>query len=150
MSGKKKREDVDVLAAVDEQALADAADEIEAMSKEELAAAIRADGGDPDAIAARGKAHAEKLMERRTRLAWQAAAQSRLDRAHAVDGSIAAPKGLSRSDMLARIAEARRDPRADERVAIAFRKRSAEHSTDEELAELLREIEVARKLKGDE
>jgi hypothetical protein len=56
------------------------------------------------------------------------------------------PRDLSRDALLARLEVARLDPRFAAPLAAAFRNRTAEASTDEELAALLDEIEQLKRI----
>jgi len=147
MSGKEqKRSAEDVLRAIDQIDADDDLAAIEAMAPADLDASIRASGGDPDAIGARGARLAEELLARRKRLRWQAKAHG--DMASALAKMNEAPRTpkLPRGELLARVEAARDDARFRAPIAAAFRKRTADESTDEELRGLLDEIEMLRKL----
>ena len=142
----KKRSPEEILRAIEQtEADADLA-EIAAMSPGELDAKIRAEGGDPVAIGERGARLAEELLARRKRLRWQAKAHGEMGRALAKMKEAPKTPKLPRAELLARIEAARTDLRFRAPVAAAFRKRTAEESSDEELARLLDEIEMLRKL----
>ena len=113
---------------------------------EEVARRIREGGGDPEAIAARGRALAAELLEKRDRLAWRGEARAQLDAARTMAASLPSRRGLSRADLLGRIEALRGDPRAPARVVVAYRKRSPGEATDDELAALLEEMELAAAL----
>jgi hypothetical protein len=145
-AGGKKRTDEELLAAIEQAEADDDLAELAAMSPAELDASIRADGGDPEAIRARGLRLVEELMERRERLAWQAKARGDMQSAFAkMAGAPKTPK-LPRRELLDRIEAARSDGRFQAPLAAAFRKRTAEESTDDELRRLLDEIEMLRML----
>jgi hypothetical protein len=145
---KKTRTDEELLDVI-EQAEADAdLAEIAAMTPAEVDAAIRAEGGDPDAIAARGLRLVEELMERRDRLQWQAKARGDMEAALAKMAQAPKTPKLPRAELLARLTAARSDARFNAPIAAAFRKRTAEESTDDEIRRLLDEIEMLRILEG--
>ena len=143
---KKKRSDEEVLDAIAQAEDDDALAEIEAMTPAALDASIREGGGDPDAIAARGVRLVEELMERRRRLEWQAKARGNLEASLAKMAEAPKTPKLPRHELLARITAARSDARWKAPIAAAFRKRTAEESTDDELRRLLDEIEMLRTL----
>jgi hypothetical protein len=148
MTSEKKRTDEELLAAIERAGADGDLAEIEAMSPAALDASIRADGGDPEGIAARGLRLVEELTLRRKRLAWQAKAHGDM---HGALGKMAeAPKTpkLPRDELLKRVNAARADGRFHAPIAAAFRKRTAEESTDEELRGLLDEIEMLRMLES--
>jgi hypothetical protein len=146
--GGKKRTDEELIAAIAQAEADDDLAEIEAMSPAELDASIRAGGGDPDAIAARGLRLVEELLERRQRLDWQAKARGNMESALAKMATAPKTPKLPRGDLLKRIDAARTDARFKAPIAAAFRKRTAEESTDDELRRLLDEIEMLRTLEG--
>ena len=147
MSGtEKKRSPVDLLRAIDQAGADDDLAAIDAMTPDELDAKIRAGGGDPDAIGARGAKLAEQLLARRKRLRWQAKARAEMKSALAKMKEAPRTPVLPREELLAKIEAARTDGRFRAPIAAAFRKRTAEESTDEELRGLLDEIEMLRKL----
>jgi hypothetical protein len=130
--------------------LDDAADEVRAMSDEEVDAAIRAAGGDPEAIGERGAAIAASQLDRRERLGWQERAAEALARATAhAKRAPRTPRGLPREELLGRLAIARADARFAAPIAAAFRNRAAEVSSDEELAALLDEIAILKSISGE-
>jgi hypothetical protein len=136
----------------EEDALDDALEETRAMSDDEIARAIEAEGGDAAGIGERGTALAARLLERRERLAhWQERAAAAL--AKATERARQAPRmpsGLPRDELKRRIDIARTDARFAAPIAAAFRNRSSEESTDEELAALLDEIEILKGIAGDD
>jgi hypothetical protein len=141
----KKRSIGDIRRAIDQAKGDDDLQAVGAMSPAELDASIRAEGGDPEAIGARGARLAEELLGRRKGLRSQAKAHG--DVASALAKMKEAPRTpiLPRADLLARIEAARSDARLRTPIAAAFRKRTAEESTDDELRGLLDEIEMLRK-----
>jgi hypothetical protein len=143
---KKKRTDEEVLAAIAQTEADDDLAEIAAMTPAQLDASIREGGGDPDAIGARGAQLAAELLERRKRLRWQAKARGNMESALAKMAEAPKTPKLPRPELLARIAAARSDGRFKAPIAAAFRKRTAEESTDDELRGLLDEIEMLRML----
>ncbi len=108
----------------------------------EVARGIREAGGDPEAIAARGKAFAAELLAKRARLGWRAQARARLDSARALADAMPSRRGLPRAELLARIEALR----GASRVVVAYRGRKPEEASDDELAALLEELELAAKL----
>ena len=143
---REKRTDEELLRAIQQAEADDDLAEIEALSPAELDARIRANGGDPEAIGARGARLAEELLARRKRLRWQAKAHGDVGSALAKMNEVARTPKLPRAELLARIEAARGDARFRGPIAASFRKRTAEESSDEELRGLLDEIEMLRKL----
>src|SRR5690242_10193582 len=85
---KKKLSPSELLAALHDMARdderADEAERIAKLSDAEVAAEIRALGGDPDAIGARGAAFVERLVKaNETREAWKDAAKASVEKAKA-------------------------------------------------------------------
>lgn len=147
MSGKKKRTPAEVLRAIEEQRWKDEAARIAALSDAEVDAEIRADGGDPQAIRARGKAFVDQLLAPREEPGWRERAKAKLEAVRALADKWDAPRPrLSRKEIEQRIEAARHDARFAQPVAALFRKRSMEESSDEELLEMLDEIELLRRL----
>ncbi|MGO8995143.1 MAG: hypothetical protein ACLQVI_17650 [Polyangiaceae bacterium] len=138
-----KRDGAALYRALQEQEALDDLDEIEAMSDEQLDQYVTANGGDPKAIRARGKAHAEAMLERST------ANQAVLERLEAFREQAAAHRSgppLPRVALLARLETARQDPRFAAPVAMLFQKKTAEACTDAELQALVDSIELLAKL----
>jgi hypothetical protein len=142
----KKRTDEELLAAIERTADDPELAEIAAMPGAELDAAIRADGGDPDAIGERGARFAQEMLARRKRLRWQEAARTELEAMQAKVAGMPRTPALPRAELIARLKAAQSDARFREPIAAAFRKRSAEESTEEELRLLLDDIEMLRRL----
>jgi hypothetical protein len=143
---RKKRSPEELLRAIAEAELDDDIAEIEAMTPAELDAKIRAEGGDPVAIGERGARLAEELLARRKRLQWQAKARGDMEAALAKMEAVPKTPKLPRGELIDRIEAARHDARLRAPIAAAFRKRTAEESTDDELRRLLDEIEMLRAL----
>jgi hypothetical protein len=139
----RKRDGLELLRALEESEAMDDLEEIEALSDEELDARIRAAGGDPEAIRARGKAFAG------AQLAKSEASRVMLERLEAFRVEAARKRGgpaLPRAALLERLEQARRDPRFATPVAMLFRQKSAEASTDAELQALVESLELLSKL----
>jgi len=119
-------------------------DRIKHLSTAELEAEVRADGGDPEAIRRRGAALAAKLLPERE-VDWKSRARSRLEELKKKVGEWPSFAGLSRSELLARLRAMESDPGASGLV-LAFRKRSGDEPTDDELRAILDEIAVVRRL----
>jgi hypothetical protein len=128
--------------------LDDALADTRSKTDDEIARAIEAEGGDAKGIGERGAALAARLLERRERLSgWQERAAAALAKATARARQLPrTPPSLGRAELERRLSIARADPRFTAPVAAAFRNRSAEESTDEELAALLDEIEILKGL----
>jgi len=142
MSTKKPKTDAEVF----DQLHADAElDRIKHLTPDEVSAEIRADGGDPEAIGARGAALAAKLLAERA-LDWKTRAARRKEAMDRSIGEWPSFKALSRPELLARIHTARSDARFSAPVVAAFRKRGEEDVSDDELRAILEEIEVVRRL----
>jgi hypothetical protein len=120
-------------------------DRLKHLSSSDLDAEIRAAGGDPDAIGRRGAALATKHLPERT-LDWKERAKARKDAMDRSVGEWPQLAGLSRKDLLERLRAARIDARFSAPIVAAFRKRTEEESTDDELRAILEEIEVLRRL----
>jgi hypothetical protein len=138
-----KRDGLELLRALEESEAMDDLEEIDALSSDELDARIRAEGGDPAAIRARGKAFAE------AQLAQRRATRAMLERLEAFRAEAAAKRAgpaLPRAALLARLEHARRDPRFATPVAMLFRQKSAESSTDAELQALVESIDLLARL----
>jgi hypothetical protein len=120
-------------------------DRIKHLSSAALDAEIRADGGDPAAIGGRGAALAKKLLGERG-LDWKSRAKGRAAEATKRIGSWPSFAGLVRGELLARLETLRTDARFSAPVVAAFRKRTAEEASDDELRAILEEVEVLRRL----
>lgn len=146
----KKRSPEEVLHAIEEARLDDELARIARMSDADVSAEIRERGGDPEAIGARFAAVAQGLAAAQRREAWQREAAQRIEKARGVLGAARGPRRgeprVSRALLLARIETARQDPRLEGPVAMAFRKKSADESTDEELESMLSSLEDLAKL----
>jgi hypothetical protein len=118
---------------------------IKHLSAAEVAAEIRAEGGDPEAIARRGGATAAKLLAERA-ADWRTRASARREAMGARIGEWPSFASLPRHELSARLAAARVDPRLSAPVVAAFRKRTEDDATDDELRAILEEIEVLRRL----
>jgi hypothetical protein len=126
------------------------ADEVDRMSDEEIDAEISAEGGDPIAMGARGAKLAEKLIDRRKRLAWQVEANEALDAAKGAATKLLAAEADRRAKMTRSeiIEEIKRAEREGFGVGLAARKGGAEEATEEQLRELLEQIVMLRGVKG--
>ena len=139
----KKRTPEEIATAIETMGEDDELDRLLAMDDDALDRELREGGFDPEAIRARGAALGGELVARRARLAWQAGAQDALDRVRArFDRRPPRTERLPRTELLARIAHARTDPRLAQPVAVMFRNRSADEASDEELEAILDEIEA--------
>ena len=134
------------LLRLERMAARDDAEEVAAMSSENVATALRAEGGDPDAIGERGASFMMSLLTKHSAKdavpAWKAEATARAR--VATEAAKKAPKvtgaGLPRAELLRRLTAARKDPHLGASVTAAFRSRAAAASSDAELAALLDEI----------
>lgn len=153
MSAKNKHERTpeELLRAIDEQHAADEAERIRSLSDEEVTEEIRAAGGDPDAIGRRGAALAARLLAKRRREAWQEGAVRALRRAREIldKPGLRKTRGLSREALLERIEAARSDPRLREPIAVAFRDKKLDTSSEAELEAILDAIEDLARLAGE-
>jgi len=140
----KKRSPEELLNAIEHAEADTDLAEIDALSKDDLDAQIRANGGDPDAIGRRGAALAEELLARRKRLSWQAEARAAMDAERAKMATAPKTPPLPREELLARFEAARNDPRFP--VGVHFRNRKSGELSDDELREILDEIEMLRTL----
>ncbi len=135
---KAPRTDAEIL----DQLEADAElDRVKHLTPAEVAAEVRADGGNPEAIGARGAALAKKLLAERA-LDWKARAGARKDAMDSSIGQWPSFATMPRDEMLARVRAARSDARFSAPIVSAFRKRDEGDVTDEELRALLEAIEV--------
>ncbi|MFI5300488.1 MAG: hypothetical protein ACHREM_20570 [Polyangiales bacterium] len=138
----KKRPSGAVMSAIQRAAIDDELDEILAMPDDALDRSIAESGGDPAQIRSGGAKLARELFDRRTRLAWHAATEHRIEAFRAKAEAARQKEPLPRWELLARLEFARRDPRLATPVAMMFQKKSAEAATDEELQAMLDEIEL--------
>jgi hypothetical protein len=134
------------------------AERIAAMSSDEVDAELRAEGGDPAKIRARGAALAAKLLAERTKtededeseLPWAARARERLEEVRRMANEAAARKTkLPRVELMARVNAARNSPRFAQPVASLFRKRTPEQMSDEELEATLESLGLLADIEGD-
>jgi hypothetical protein len=132
-----------LLDAIRQMELDDVGDEIDAMSDDEIAKAIDADGGDSKAIAARGAALAKALIQRRKDLQWQVEAHEKLDVAHAATANVGGGAKRTRGELIAIVKAAG----SDEGFAMAARKGGVDEATDEELEDFVAQIEKLRALR---
>jgi hypothetical protein len=143
---KKKRTPQEVVRAIEEQALVDEQERVKNLSDAGVDAEIRGAGGDPEGIASRAEAFVAKLKEKR-RAEWEASARDKLDAARSVLSKrearpgVAKTRGLTRQELIERIEAARNDPRYTQKIAVAFRDRKLDESTDEQLEAMLDSIE---------
>jgi hypothetical protein len=144
MATKKPRTDAETFDLLQADA---ELDRIKHLTSSEVQAEIRADGGDPKGIGARGAALAAKLLAERG-LDWKTRANARKESLGKAVGAWPSFAGLSRDELRARVQAARTDARFAAPVVAAFRKRNEEEASDDELRALLEEIEVLRRLHG--
>jgi hypothetical protein len=136
---EEKRTPEETWRALDDQAAADDAADIRAMTNEELDRELAAQGFDPAEERAKGAELAAFLLARRER-EQKAEAEVGARRARLVQR--AARRGpLTRQQVLARIEIARLDPRLPAPAVLMLRKTRVEQATDEELEALLDELE---------
>jgi hypothetical protein len=133
MPDRKKLSPSDLLDALrdmaEDDALLDEADRIQKLSDAEVAADVKAQGGDP---------------------AWKAKARARLSNARRAMADVPkTPASMPRKEILARIDAARKNPRLSSPVAAFFRKRKPEETSDEELRELLDELLLLEAVEDD-
>jgi hypothetical protein len=138
-----KRTPQETWEAIEKQVREDEIDRFLAKSPAEVDASLRAAGHDPAAVRAEGAALAKKLLADRERLAWQVEAAEGLAREQArFDQRAPKHAGLSRMQLLERIAVARENPRLAQPVAVMFRNRKTEEASEDELRAILEEIEA--------
>ena len=129
--------------AIRRQAESDEIDRFLAKSRAEVDASLRAKGHDPAAVRAEGEALAKKLGADRERLAWQVeAAQGLAKEQVRFEARVPKYAGLSRAQLLGRLAAARTNPRLAQPVAVMFRNRKPEEASEEELRAILEEIDA--------
>ena len=145
---KPKRDAVALWKAIQDSALDDEIEEIASMSDEELDASIRADGGDPAAIRARGEAFVAELIAQREQTKWHGEMHAKLAAFRADAAASRTTTPLPREEILRRLDEARRDPRFSGPVAALFRQKTLEESTDAELQALVDQIALLAKLEA--
>ena len=144
-----KRDGAALWRALREQKIEDDLGEIEAMTDAELDAYITANGGDPKAIREAGAEAAREGIARRERLAWHGDMEKKLDAFRATAEASRSKVKLPRTEILARLEVARKNPRFAAPVAMLFQKKTFEASTDEELQALLDQIELLAKLEDE-
>ncbi len=139
---KKPRTDAEIL-----DQLADEAelDRIKQQTPGDAAAEMRAAGGNPEAVGARGAALAKILLAERT-LDWKTRASARKDAMDKSIGEWPSFATMPREELMARVNAARASARFSVPVVAMYRKRGDEDVTDEELRSLLEAIEVLRRL----
>jgi len=140
---KRTRTPEETWDAIRRQAESDEIDRFLKMTRAEVDASLRAQGHDPAAVRAEGGAFVKKLRADQDRLAWQKEAVEGLAKEQA---RLAArpPKyaGLPRRELLERVTAARANPRFAQPVAVLFRNRKAEETSEEELRAILEEIDA--------
>jgi hypothetical protein len=136
---RKPQSEEDVLAQID----ASLAEDIltDAHSDADVAAALRAAGGDPSAIGDRGSSLVVELLTTR-RLAWQTAARKKIERAQPVFARRADYSGLGRTELFGLLHQAKNNPRLSGPVGQLFLKRKPETISDDALRELLLEVDA--------
>jgi hypothetical protein len=142
----KKRTHEEAMKAAEQERWRAEAEAIDAMTGDEVDAELRSFGGDPAKIRAAGAAHAATLHKEKTgedlpALPWEERAAAKLEEVRRLAGTVRKTK-LSRADMLAKVEEARNDPRFKKPVGALFRKRTPEEASDEELEAMLEAIEL--------
>ena len=110
-------------------------------SDADVLAALRAAGGDAEAIGRRGAELAAGLLEKR-RLAWRGRARERIERAQSAFVPRRDYSGYGRMELLGMLDSARKNPRLSKPVSQLFHKRKAEDVSDEELRSLLVEVDA--------
>ncbi len=106
--------------------------------------ALKAAGGDPAAIAARGACFVEALRKAQ-RLAWQEEAREKIRSMKAFqEGRIArdSTKQLTRDELLHRLERAKSDPRLGGQLSFAARNMELVSKSDDALREELDQIEL--------
>ena len=147
MTDAAKKKDKATLDAIFRASEAEAIERYATMGDDEVDAELRAGGIDPVALRAEGDALGAKLAAQRERLAWKEPAAEELARARKIVRDVQSRRTrLPRAEMLARLTAAKSDSRFSGQLAAMFRKRTAEESTDDELAQLLEEIEILAEL----
>jgi len=118
---------------------------------EVLDAMVRAEGGDPDAIANRTRSLVEAETERR-RLNWQDEARKRRDQLmRRASAGRRSREGMSTDELLAEIEALKSDPKLQEPIALAARKRKpGEAPNAEELRMLLEDLDQLKALATDD
>jgi hypothetical protein len=144
MSRDAKKDPTALWRALKEQEIEDDVEEISAMSNEELDRYIAAEGGDPVAIRARGKALGEKLAAQQQ--AWTVEMTEKLEALRDEAASLRRRPRLARAELMASLEASREDPRFEAPVATLFQKKAPEASTDEELQALVDAIELLSKV----
>ena len=143
MASKPKRTPGELLDAIHEMALDDELEAISNMSDEEIAADIRAHGGDPEAIGKRGAEFALREIAEQKKLAeFLERAERDLVRALTVMSKAPKTPPLPRKELEARIDRfGERSRRLAEPIQLAFMKRTRGKASDEELRSFLDALE---------
>jgi hypothetical protein len=136
---KKPQSDEEILARLD----ASLADDVltDEFSDDDVAAALRAAGGDPDAIGRRGATLAAELLEQR-RLSWQDKARRRIERVQPHFSARADYSGLGKPELLNLYNQAKNSPRLSKPMSQLFHKRKPEDISVDELRKLLHEVDA--------
>ena len=116
-----------------------------------LDAMVRAEGGDPDDLAATTRESVEAETERR-RLSWQDAARKRREMlTRKTRGERRSRQGMTTDDLLAEIESLKSDPKLEQPIALAARKRKPGQQPDvEELRMLLEDLDDLRAMSTDD
>lgn len=112
---------------------------------EEVVSVLRAAGGDPGAIAERGRELAKKLLDAR-RLSWMEDARAEQLRMQRLLGARKPLVRRPRHEEVAILEAARTTPGLEGAVEMLFRKRQLAEVSDEAIHELLEEVEALRAL----
>lgn len=118
-----------------------------ALPNEQVDQALRDEGLAPEKVRATGAAFIAQLLDG-ARLGWMtsaATAQAAMKARAVRTGRFA---GLGRDELLAQLGAKQRRAPSEGAVAVMFRKRKPEESSDDDLRELLEDIEIAESLGG--
>jgi hypothetical protein len=112
---------------------------------------VRAEGGDPEALGKDTRAFVETETERR-RLAWQDAARKKGERLkQKAEAGQRSREGKSADELLAEIEALKADPKLEQPIALAARKRKpGEKPAPEELRMLLESLDKLRAIASDD
>jgi hypothetical protein len=136
---KKPQSDKEILARLDASLAEDVL--TDEFSDDDVAAALRAAGGDPVAIGRRGAALAAELLEQR-RLSWQDKARKKIARAQPLFSPRADYSGLGKPELLSLYNQAKTNPRLSKPMSQLFHKRKPEDISVDELCKLLLEVDA--------
>jgi hypothetical protein len=125
-------------------------DEALAETPEQVDEGLRRAGMDPAKVREKGKNLAARLLEERERLSWMVdAARARAREEARAKGREGRYAGLSRPELLARLAATKNDPRLTKPVAFMFRNHAPETATEAQLRGMLEDLDALAEMEDE-